>query len=77
MKDYCSWLLVVDVQPSPYCVYKFFDFPDHDTSIINSSNSPEFNDLHTFPVTMAADLDGYLKSSELEVGNNQCAIGFI
>ncbi|XP_067934908.1 protein fantom-like [Watersipora subatra] len=56
-----------DVQPCPYCVYKFFDFPDHDSPTINNSNSPEFNDLHTFPVTMAADLDSYLKSSELEV----------
>ena len=58
---------IIDVQPCPYCVYKFFDFPDHDTAIISNSNSPEFNDLQTFPVTMAADLDTYLKSAALEV----------
>ena len=60
-------LYIIDVQPCPYCVYKFFDFPDHDTAIISNSNSPEFNDLQTFPVTMAADLDTYLKSAALEV----------
>lgn len=56
-----------DVQPSPYCIYKFFDFPDHDTAIITNSNSPVFNDLKVFPVVMAADLDSYLKSAALEI----------
>ncbi|CAH1779675.1 unnamed protein product [Owenia fusiformis] len=56
-----------DVQPSPYCVYKFFDFPDHDTTIIQSSNEPQFNDHKSFPVAMTADLDRYLKSHPLQI----------
>ena len=51
-----------DVQPSPYCVYQFYDFNDHDTVIIHSSNNPEFNDHKTFPVPMTSDLDNYLKT---------------
>lgn len=52
----------IDVQPSPYCVYQFFDFNDHDTAIISSTNNPEFNDHQTFSVPMVAELDKYLKS---------------
>ena len=54
--------LFSDVQPSPYCVYQFFDYNDHDTVIINSSNNPEFNDHKTYPVPMTGDLDQYLKT---------------
>ncbi|XP_041123696.1 protein fantom-like [Polyodon spathula] len=53
------------LQPSPYVVYKFFDFGDHDTPIVTSSNSPQFNDHMSFPVPMNADLDRYLKSEAL------------
>lgn len=56
-----------DKQPSPYCVYKFFDFPDHDTEIVTSSNNPEFNDHKSFAVAMDIDLDKYLKSYDLEI----------
>uniref|UniRef100_A0A674I2R2 RPGRIP1 like n=1 Tax=Terrapene triunguis TaxID=2587831 RepID=A0A674I2R2_9SAUR len=52
-------------QPNPYVVYKFFDFADHDTPIIHSSNSPQFDDHMCFPVPMNADLDQYLKSESL------------
>jgi len=55
------------VQPSPYCVYTFFDFADHDTEIISSSNNPEFNDHKFFAVQMDIDLDKYLKSEFLSV----------
>ncbi|XP_048576646.1 protein fantom-like isoform X2 [Nematostella vectensis] len=55
------------VQPSPYAVYKFFDFADHDTKIIPSSNMPEFNDVKTFPVPMTTELDSYLRAAVLEV----------
>jgi len=51
-----------DMQPNLYCVYKFFDFPDHDTKISHSSNSPHFDDNKTYPVGMTADFDKYLKS---------------
>lgn len=54
-------------QPSVYCVYKFYDFADHDTEIIASSNYPEFNDHRSFAVTMDIDLDKYLKNFALEI----------
>ncbi|XP_030045035.1 protein fantom-like, partial [Microcaecilia unicolor] len=53
------------LQPNPYAVYKFFDFADHDTPIIASSNHPQFEDHMCFPVPMNADLDQYLKSESL------------
>ncbi|XP_037671805.1 protein fantom isoform X2 [Choloepus didactylus] len=53
------------LQPHPYVVYKFFDFADHDTVIIPSSNDPQFNDHMCFPVSMNMDLDQYLKSESL------------
>ncbi|XP_053402324.1 protein fantom-like isoform X7 [Mercenaria mercenaria] len=56
-----------NVQPSPYCVYQFFDYNDHDTVIINSSNNPEFNDHKTYPVPMTGDLDQYLKTMPLKI----------
>ncbi|XP_071899852.1 protein fantom isoform X5 [Anas platyrhynchos] len=53
------------LQPNPYVVYKFFDFADHDTPIIPSSNNPEIDDHMCFQVPMNADLDRYLKSESL------------
>nr|XP_033798892.1 protein fantom [Geotrypetes seraphini]XP_033798894.1 protein fantom [Geotrypetes seraphini] len=53
------------LQPNPYAVYRFFDFADHDTLIIASSNNPQFDDHMCFPVPMNADLDQYLKSESL------------
>ena len=53
---------VPGVQPSPYAVYRFFDFNDHDTTIVSNSNSPEFNDAYVYPVVMTAELDNYLKN---------------
>uniref|UniRef100_A0A2K6F3F6 Protein fantom n=1 Tax=Propithecus coquereli TaxID=379532 RepID=A0A2K6F3F6_PROCO len=53
------------LQPHPYVVYKFFDFADHDTAIIPSSNDPQFDDHVCFPVPMNMDLDRYLKSESL------------
>ncbi|XP_038049511.1 protein fantom-like isoform X2 [Patiria miniata] len=55
------------VQPNPYAVYRFFDFNDHDTTIVTSSNSPEFNDANVYPVVMTAELDQYLKNDTLGV----------
>uniref|UniRef100_UPI00398E4E3B protein fantom isoform X2 n=1 Tax=Pristiophorus japonicus TaxID=55135 RepID=UPI00398E4E3B len=54
-----------NVQPSPYAVYKFFDFADHDTAIIPNSNNPQFDDHMIFPVPLNAELDRYLKSEEI------------
>uniref|UniRef100_K1QMS1 Protein fantom n=1 Tax=Magallana gigas TaxID=29159 RepID=K1QMS1_MAGGI len=56
-----------NVQPSPYCVYQFFDNRDHDTTIIRNSNNPEFNDHKTYPVPMTSDLDQFLKTTPLKV----------
>uniref|UniRef100_A0A670J0N9 RPGRIP1 like n=1 Tax=Podarcis muralis TaxID=64176 RepID=A0A670J0N9_PODMU len=56
-----------NLQPNPYVVYKFFDFADHDTAIIPSSNHPEFADHMCFPVPMNADLNCYLKSESLSL----------
>ncbi|KAI1904269.1 hypothetical protein AGOR_G00003940 [Albula goreensis] len=52
-------------QPSPYVVYKLFDFPDHDTTILPTSSNPQFDDHMAFPVPMNADLDRYLKAEAL------------
>lgn len=56
-----------DKQPDLYCVYKFYDFSDHDTEIIPSTNMPEFQDLKAFVVPMDIDLDKYLKNNFVEV----------
>ncbi|XP_062502017.1 protein fantom-like isoform X2 [Corticium candelabrum] len=53
--------------PSAYAVYKFFDFADHDTAIVQQSDSPEFNDSHLYPVLMNSELDEYLRSQALVV----------
>ncbi|XP_075289903.1 protein fantom isoform X3 [Opisthocomus hoazin] len=53
------------LQPNPYVVYKFFDYADHDTPIIPSSNNPQIDDHMCFQVQMNADLDRYLKSESL------------
>ncbi|PIK44491.1 hypothetical protein BSL78_18663 [Apostichopus japonicus] len=55
------------VQPNPYSVYRFFDCNDHDTTIVTSSNSPEFNDMQVYPVPVTVDLDRYLRKESLEV----------
>ncbi|XP_063439453.1 protein fantom-like isoform X8 [Mytilus trossulus] len=55
------------VQPSPYCVYQFYDNNDHDTPIIHASNNPEFNDHKTYPVAMTSDLDQYMKTKQLTI----------
>lgn len=52
-------------QPAAYCVYRFFDFKDHDTEIITASNYPEFNDHKSYPIQMDIDLDRYLRKEYL------------
>ncbi|PVD20902.1 hypothetical protein C0Q70_19065 [Pomacea canaliculata] len=56
-----------DVQPSPYCVYQFFDYSDHDTVCVRNSNNPEFHDHKTFPVPMTPELDQYLRVTHLQI----------
>ena len=57
----------VDVQPSPYFVYKLFDQPDHDSNIVVASNEPQFNDHRTYSLPGGSDLERYLRSHHLEV----------
>ncbi|XP_067292112.1 protein fantom isoform X2 [Pseudorasbora parva] len=52
-------------QPSPYVIYKLYDFPDHDTPIISSTNEPQFEDHTVYPVAMNSDLDAFLRSEAL------------
>lgn len=56
-----------DVQPSPYIVYRFYDFADHDTDIIPNSNQPQWNDRKTCPVPMTEELDTFLRSQSLDI----------
>uniref|UniRef100_H2ZMG8 C2 domain-containing protein n=1 Tax=Ciona savignyi TaxID=51511 RepID=H2ZMG8_CIOSA len=55
------------IQPNIYCVYKFFDFADHDTTIIPCTNNPHFDDQQAYPVQMNPDIDAYLKSEKLAI----------
>ena len=48
-------------------MYKFYDFADHDSITIPSSNNPNFEDRTQYPVQMDADLDRYVKQSQLTV----------
>nr|AEM05865.1 rpgrip1l protein [Danio rerio] len=54
-------------QPSPYIVYKLYDFPDHDTPIIPCTTEPQFEDHMVFPMTMNSNLDAFLRSEALVV----------
>ncbi|XP_044048154.1 protein fantom [Siniperca chuatsi] len=53
-------------QPSPYVVYKVFDFPDHPTATVHDCCDPHFNDLKSYSVQMDVDLDQHLKSEVLQ-----------
>ncbi|XP_066244314.1 X-linked retinitis pigmentosa GTPase regulator-interacting protein 1 isoform X3 [Saccopteryx leptura] len=54
-------------QPSPYAMYRFFTYSDHDTAIIPASNSPYFGDQARFPVLVTSDLDQYLRREALSL----------
>ncbi|XP_052503032.1 LOW QUALITY PROTEIN: X-linked retinitis pigmentosa GTPase regulator-interacting protein 1 [Budorcas taxicolor] len=58
---------LLGAQPSPYVMYRFFTFSDHDTTIIPASNNPYFRDLARFPVLVTSDLDQYLRREALSV----------
>ncbi|XP_055989902.1 X-linked retinitis pigmentosa GTPase regulator-interacting protein 1 [Sorex fumeus] len=54
-------------QPSPYVMYCFFTFSDHDTVIIPASHNPCFRDQARFLVHVTSDLDWYLRREALSV----------
>ncbi|KAG8455528.1 hypothetical protein GDO86_001645 [Hymenochirus boettgeri] len=48
-------------QPSPYCVYRFYHYPDHSTAIIPCSNNPQFGDEYVYQLQVTADFERYLQ----------------
>lgn len=48
-------------------MYRFFTFPDHDTTIIPSSTNPYFRDQALFPVLVTSALDQYLRREALTI----------
>ncbi|CAI5791256.1 X-linked retinitis pigmentosa GTPase regulator-interacting protein 1 [Podarcis lilfordi] len=54
-------------QPSPYAMYRFFTFPDHDTITIPSSNNPHFGDAQNFALRISPELHHYLLRDSLQV----------
>lgn len=65
-----AFQFIQDVQPSSFCVYKFFDLPDQDTAIVPASKNPVFSDHRTFSIFINANIEKYLES-EVSVSNNQ------
>lgn len=66
------------MQPSTFCVYKFFDLPDQDTVIVPASNNPEYSDHRTFSIFTNSDVEKYLKTEDLFVyifDDNELDIG--
>ncbi|XP_070763837.1 protein fantom [Enoplosus armatus] len=53
-------------QPSPYVVYKVFDFSDHPTATVHDCCDPHFGELKSYSVLMDVELDQYLKSEVLQ-----------
>ncbi|XP_056665991.1 X-linked retinitis pigmentosa GTPase regulator-interacting protein 1 [Monodelphis domestica] len=69
----------VGTQPSPYAIYQFFTFSDHDTPIIPASNHPHFGDRASFPVHMTLELDQYLRQTVLSIyvfDDNESELGW-
>ena len=58
----CLLVILQEFNPTLIVCTGFFDNNDHDTTIITSSNAPEFNDNRTYPVQMDADLDKYVRT---------------
>lgn len=56
-----------DHQPSPFCVYGFYNTPDHHTANIPASNNPEFNDHNILSIAVNQDLDDFLKTKSLQI----------
>ncbi|CAL1296145.1 unnamed protein product, partial [Larinioides sclopetarius] len=56
-----------DVQPTTFCVYKFYDLPDQDTTIVPASNNPEFSAHHIFSLFIDPALEKYLMTENLYV----------
>jgi len=53
--------------PSPYVVYKFYDFPDYPTATVPDCCDPALDDLRSYSVRPDADLDRYLRAEALRL----------
>ncbi|XP_054722121.1 protein fantom-like isoform X2 [Uloborus diversus] len=54
-----------DIQPSTFCGYKFYDFPDQHTVVIPASNNPEFSDHRTFSLYLDHPFEKYIRTENL------------
>ncbi|XP_068452620.1 protein fantom isoform X2 [Clinocottus analis] len=54
-------------RPSPYVVYKFYDFPDYPTPTVQDCCHPVLDHLKSFSVPVDADLDRYLRAEALQL----------
>uniref|UniRef100_A0A8C3AZT3 RPGRIP1 like n=1 Tax=Cyclopterus lumpus TaxID=8103 RepID=A0A8C3AZT3_CYCLU len=53
--------------PSPYVVYKFYDFPDYPTATVHDCCNPPLDDLKSYSVPVDVDLDRYLRTEALQL----------
>ncbi|GBM65378.1 Protein fantom, partial [Araneus ventricosus] len=56
-----------DLQPTTFCVYKFYDLPDQDTTTVPASNNPEFSAHHIFSLYIDPALEKYIMTENLYV----------
>ncbi|KAM7002344.1 protein fantom [Tautogolabrus adspersus] len=54
-------------QPSPYVVYKFYDFPDYPTTTVQDCRHPDFNDTKSYSVHMDSGLHQHLQTEPMQV----------
>ena len=52
-------------------MYKFYNYPDHDTPTLSSTLSPEFNDVRSYQVIRGTPLQQYLLHN---VSTDNCII---
>ncbi|GIY47302.1 protein fantom [Caerostris darwini] len=56
-----------DVQPTTFSVYKFYELPDQDTTIVPASNNPEFSAHHIFSVFIDPAFEKYIMTENLYI----------
>ena len=60
--------------PSAYVMYKFYEYPDHDTPISQPTTSPDFDNIQHYEVIMGSSLHSYLKE---DVCVSMCLCGYV
>ncbi|GIY01746.1 protein fantom, partial [Caerostris extrusa] len=61
------WTHQKDVQPTTFSVYKFYELPDQDTTIVPASNNPEFSAHHIFSVFIDPAFEKYIMTENLYI----------